>query len=168
MASRDDLAFLRSVPLFTGVTDEDLAALWPWLTERRLRKGEVLFREGDPGDEMFLIRSGTVVISKRVTGRVEHVLARGEAGDFTGEMSLFDHLPRSATIQAETAAVLLGLTRDSLDRLIELSPRLATVFFQQLVQVFIKRLRETTALVAEVTRWGLESTGLDVGQSPPR
>lgn len=166
MASRNDLAFLRSVPLFKGVGDEDLSALWPWLTERRLRKGDVLLREGDPGDEMFLIRAGTVVISKRITGRVEQVLARGEVGDFFGEMSLFDRLPRSATIQAETPVTLLALTRDSLDRLIELNPRLATVVFKQLVQVFIKRLRETTALVAEVTRWGLESTGLDVGQSP--
>lgn len=167
MATPADIAFLRTVILFKDVTERDLIALWPWLNERRLRKGEALFREGDPGNEMFFIRSGTVVISKHVTGRVEQVLRRMEPGEFFGEMSLFDQLPRSATVQAETTAALLSLNGADLDRLIEMSPRAATAFFYQMVQVFIRRLRDTSDLVAEVTRWGLESTGLDVEQSAP-
>ena len=167
MASKADLAFLRTVSLFKEVAEPDLAALWPWLKERRLRKGEVLCREGDPGDEMFFVRTGTVIISKNVKGHVDQVLARGGPGDFFGEMALFDRLPRSATIQAETNATLMELNRDNLERLIEMSPRAASAFFYQFVQVFIKRLRETGDLVAEVTRWGLESTGLDVEQTSP-
>lgn len=162
MASQADLAFLRAVVLFRDIADPDLAAVWPRLAERRLRKGEVLLREGDAGTEMFFIRSGEVIISKHVKGRVEQVLARLGEGDFFGEMSLFDRLPRSATIQADSDVVLLGLDADNLDRLIEQSPRAATAFFYQLVQVFIKRLRDSGELVAEVTRWGLEATGLDV------
>ena len=162
MASPADIAFLRTVPLFKDMSDPDLSALWQWLREKRLRAGDVLFREGDPGAEMFLVRSGSTIVSKHVTGRVEQVLARNGPGDFTGEMSLFDRLPRSATISAETATVLMGLNREDLDKFIESNPRAATAFFHQLVQVFIRRLRETTDLVAEVTRWGLESTGLDV------
>jgi CRP/FNR family transcriptional regulator len=165
VASAPDVAFLRTVLLFKDVAESDLRALWPWLKERRLRKGEALFREGDPGNEMYFIRSGTVVISKLVTGRVEQVLRRMEPGDFFGEMSLFDQLPRSATVQAETAASLLSLNGADLERLTELSPRASTAFFYQMVQVFIRRLRDTSELVSEVTRWGLESTGLDVGQS---
>ena len=165
MASTPDVAFLRTVILFKDIAEADLKALWPWLKERRLRKGEALFREGDPGNEMYFIRSGTVVISKLVTGRVEQVLRRMEPGDFFGEMSLFDQLPRSATVQAETAASLLSLNGADLERLTELSPRASAALFYQMVQVFIRRLRDTSDLVAEVTRWGLESTGLDVGQS---
>ena len=165
MASAPDVAFLRTVILFKDIAEADLKALWPWLKERRLRKGEALFREGDPGNEMYFIRSGTVVISKLVTGRVEQVLRRMEPGDFFGEMSLFDQLPRSATVQAETAAALLSLNGADLERLTELSPRASAALFYQMVQVFIRRLRDTSELVAEVTRWGLESTGLDVGQS---
>jgi len=162
VAKPADLAFLKQVPLFRDIAAPELQALWPWLHERRLRAGEVLFREGDPGSELFLIRSGSVVISKRVTGRVEQVLARLEQADFFGEMSLFDRLPRSATVQADIDTALLGLSGENLDRLIEMSPRAATAFFYQLVQVFIKRLRDSGELVAEVTRWGLEATGLDV------
>ncbi len=163
MANHPDAAFLRQVPIFRDVDDQVLAALWPSLSERRLRKGEVLFRAGEPGDELFLIYSGSVVVSKPVTGRVEQVLNRLGAGEVFGEMSVFgDERERSATIQAETDVVLLGLRRESLTRFIESSPRDAATFFLEMVRFTFKRLRDTSNLVAEVTRWGLEATGLDV------
>ncbi|MFQ5829965.1 MAG: cyclic nucleotide-binding domain-containing protein [Candidatus Methylomirabilia bacterium] len=162
MARPDDLQFLRQVSLFKEIAPGDLEALANRLKSRRLRKGEVLFRQGDPGQELFLIREGSVVISKPVMGRVEQVLARLGQGDFFGEMSLFDRSPRSATVQAETASVLLCLDGENLHQLIEANPSAAAAFFYRLVQVFIQRLKETDDLVAEVTRWGLEATGLDI------
>ena len=163
MANRPDVAFLRQVPIFKDVDEQVLLALWPSLRERRLRKGEVIFREGDPGDELFVIFSGSVVVSKPVTGRVEQVLNRLGQGEVFGEMSVFgDEQRRSATIQADTDSVLLGLRRDSLSRFIESSPKDAANFFLEMVRFTFKRLRDTSDLVAEVTRWGLEATGLDV------
>jgi CRP/FNR family cyclic AMP-dependent transcriptional regulator len=160
--SGDTLAFLRSVRLFRNVDDPDLATFAGSLREQSLRRGQILFREGDHGDEMFLVHAGSIVISKAVTGRVEQVLARVGPGDFFGEMALFDRSPRSATVQADTDVILLVLDRAALARLTEDSPRAAAAFFQSLVQVFIERLRASGDLVAEVTRWGLEATGLDV------
>jgi len=58
------------------------------------RRHQILFREGDRGDEMFIVRRGTILISKSVTGKVEQVLVRVEPFDFFGEMSLFDGSPR--------------------------------------------------------------------------
>lgn len=154
--------FVKSVRLFREFDEPELLALTGQLRERKLRKGQVLFKEGDAGEEMFLVREGTILVSKAVTGRVEQVLARFGPGDFFGEMSLFDRSPRSATIQAETDTVLLALARENLNRLIELNPRAAAAFFHGLVQVFIARLRDSGELVAEITRWGLEATGLDM------
>ena len=154
--------FLKSVRLFKEFADADRLALARRLREQTLRKGQVLLREGDAGDEMFLVRSGAIIVSKAVTGRVEQVLARMGPGDFFGEMSLLDHAPRSATIQADSDTTLLVLDATNLTRLIEVNPRAAVAFFQALAQVFIERLRATGELVAEVTRWGLEATGLDV------
>lgn len=154
--------FLAKVRLFAQVDRADREALAARLVERRLKKGQVLFREGEPGAEMFLVRGGTMVISKRVTGSVEQVLAREPVGGFFGEMSLFDREPRSATLQAETDVVLLVLDRPNLERLTEANPRAAAAFFRALVEVFIERLRTSGELVAEVTRWGLEATGLDI------
>jgi CRP/FNR family transcriptional regulator len=162
VTSAETLSFLRSVRLFRNVDDTDLATFAGSLRESPLRRGQVLFREGDHGDEMFLVRAGAIVISKGVTGRVEQVLARMGPGDFFGEMALFDRSPRSATVQADTDVTLLILDRGSLARLTEDSPRAAASFFQSLVHVFIERLRASGDLVAEVTRWGLEATGLDV------
>jgi CRP/FNR family transcriptional regulator, cyclic AMP receptor protein len=162
VAKSADFKFLREVLLFKDIAAEEEGAVWARLEERRLRRGEVLFREGDAGKELFFIRSGTVIVSKHVKGRVEQVLARLGPGDFFGEMSLFDDQPRSATIQAESETVMYGLDRSNLDHLIEQNPRAATAFFTQVVLVLVKRLRDSSDLVAEVTRWGLEATGLDV------
>jgi CRP-like cAMP-binding protein len=158
----ETLAFLREVRLFKDIGDAELAALGDSMRDRALKRGQVLCREGDPGEEMFVVRRGSFVVSKAVTGRVEQVLARIGPGDFFGEMSLFARAPRSATVQADTDATLLVLDRAALTRMTEQSPRAAAAFFYALVQVFIERLRASGDLVAEVTRWGLEATGLDV------
>jgi CRP/FNR family transcriptional regulator, cyclic AMP receptor protein len=158
----DTLAFLREVRLFKDIETPELTALGLSLRERSLRRGQVLFHEGEMGEEMFVVVRGSIVISKPVKERVEQVLARMGAGDFFGEMSLFDRSPRSATVQADSDVTLLALDREALSRLTDLSPRAAAAFFYALVQVFIERLRQSGDLVAEVTRWGLEATGLDM------
>ena len=162
MAKPADLAFLHQVDLLRDLEESQLAALWPRLRERRLRKSEVLFREGDPGEEMFFIRSGVILVSKKVSGRVEQILNRFESGASFGEMSVFgDEAKRTATIQAEIETSLLSLDRESLNQFIEANPRDAARFFQEMARVLIRRLLQSSQLVAEVTRWGLEATGLD-------
>ena len=161
-SSPETVAFLREVRLFKDVAVPELSVLGESLRERSLKRGQVLIREGDVGEEMFLVRRGSMVISKQVTGRVEQVLARIGPGDFFGEMALFDHSPRSATVQSESDVTLLVLDRAGMRRITEESPRAAAAFFHALVQVFIERLRASGDLVAEVTRWGLEATGLDL------
>ena len=163
MDSLPELEFLRRVHLFQDVEESILRALWPSFRERRLRKGDILFRTGDPGEELFLLKEGRIVVSKLVTGRVEQVLARLEPGEVFGEMSVFgDERHRSATCQADVDALLYSLDRDSLSRFITGSPLTAAKFFQHMAQVAFKRLRDSSDLVTEVTRWGLEATGLDV------
>ncbi len=163
MANLPEIGFLRRVLLFKDVEEPVLLALWPGFRERRLKKGDVLFRAGDPGEELFLIKDGSIVVSKPVTGRVEQVLSRLGSGEAFGEMSLFgDERRRSATCQAELDSLLYSLDRDSLNRFVTGSPVAAAKFFQQMAQVAFKRLRDSSELVAEVTRWGLEAIGLDI------
>lgn len=163
MASLPEIGFLRRVLYFKDVEEAVLLALWPSFRERRLKKGDVLFRAGDPGEELYLIRDGSIVVSKPVTGRVEQVLSRLASGEVFGEMSVFgDERRRSATCQAEIDTMLYSLDRDSLNRFVAGSPLAAAKFFQQMAQVAFKRLRDSSDLVAEVTRWGLEATGLDI------
>jgi CRP/FNR family cyclic AMP-dependent transcriptional regulator len=163
VASLPEIGFLRRVLYFKDVEEAVLLALWPSFRERRLKKGDVLFRAGDPGEELYLIREGSIVVSKPVTGRVEQVLSRLASGEVFGEMSVFgDERRRSATCQAEIDTMLYSLDRDSLNRFVAGSPLAAAKFFQQMAQVAFQRLRDSSDLVAEVTRWGLEATGLDI------
>ena len=158
-----EIDFLRKVPLFHDVEESVLRELWYAFVERRLRKGEVLFRMGDHGEELFIIKQGSIIVSRPVTGRVEQVLSRLESGEAFGEMSVFgDQRHRSATCQADVDTLLYSLDRDSLNRFVSARPLTAARFFQQMAQVAFKRLRDSSDLVAEVTRWGLEATGLDV------
>src|SRR5215470_11455412 len=74
---------------------------------REFPKGHVLFREGEPGKEMFVLQSGKVAISKRVRD-VEKVLATLGPGEFFGEMAIISNKPRNATATvAESAKVLV-------------------------------------------------------------
>src|SRR5213594_3648083 len=113
-APADIAAFLKSVKLFREFTDSELLAFAGRLEERNLKPRQVLFREGDPGEEMFVVRKGTSIISKVVSGRIEQVLARAEAGDLLGEMSFFDPTPGSATIQGDKDLRLYVLDREHL------------------------------------------------------
>jgi len=82
-------------------------------------------------------------------------------GEFFGEMNLFGCLPRSATARAETDIELIVLQRATLEKMLAMKPAAALAFFTAMVREFCTRLAATDDLVSEVTRWGLEATGLD-------
>lgn len=76
--------------------------------EHAYADGEIIVREGEPGTEMFIVRSGAVVVS-RASGTGEVTLARLERGEFFGEMSVLESMPRDATVRAEGPTTLLVL-----------------------------------------------------------
>lgn len=81
---------------------------------KNLAKGEVLFKEGDPSDAMYVIKTGKLAIV-RPKGDGEIVLAEKKAGEMLGEMAFFDNKPRSATAKAVTECVLIRLPFSSLN-----------------------------------------------------
>jgi len=99
-----------------GCRTEDLAELVSSATIERYQAGEVVFREGDPGDCLQLIRRGSVTISRAIGGR-DIVLAYVPAGQYVGEMALVSDAPRSATVQAAIATETVRLDGDAFKRL---------------------------------------------------
>ena len=160
-------AFLRTLSLFSAFSLAELIALADHIEERALIRGQMLFQEGENSAEMFLVRRGVVLISKGVTPRVEKVLTRMDAGEFFGEMNLFGCLPRSATARAETDTDLLVIHRETLEVMLAMRPAGALAFFTAMVREFCTRLAATDDLVSEVTRWGLEATGLESDLTKP-
>ncbi|MBI4863180.1 MAG: cyclic nucleotide-binding domain-containing protein [Candidatus Riflebacteria bacterium] len=155
----NDIEFLKTVDVFRDLEPEALQKLRGRLREKELRQGETLFCEGDPGQEMFVIRRGSMTVFKSVSGQLDQVLAGLGAGNFFGEMSLFNRAPRSATLQAESDTTLYCLTRQDCELLLAEDPTTAAIFFYRLIQTFIERLRSADNLLVEVTRWGLERAG---------
>ena len=153
--------FLRTVQPLARFAD-DLIPLAALLRERRLRAGQVLAKEGARGSEMYFVRRGTLAIVKRITGGVEQTVARIGAGEFVGEMALFDRRPRSATMRAETDVELLVLDRKAVTALVSVSPGAAAAFMRALSEEFITRLRKSNQLIAELTCAVLEATGFKV------
>lgn len=78
---------------------------------RTVRPGEIVFSEGDTGDQMFIIQEGRVKITKSFSGR-EHVLSTLGKGDFFGEMAIVNNVPRTATVTAVTEVQLLAFNRE--------------------------------------------------------
>lgn len=109
--------------------------------ERKLTDGEILFKEGDRGQEMYLIRSGKVEISSS-SGGVKKVLATLGEGSFLGEMAIVDDAPRSATATAVGEVSLLILDRAAFKQQLAQNPMI-----EYLITSLVKRLRETNEQV---------------------
>jgi len=136
---------LRSIPMFQGLSEDDLSALVSSVGERHFQAGQIIINQGDLGTEMYIVASGHVNIflpgeaSRRVSLKD---IARGE---YFGELALFDDKPRSASALATTDAVLLELTRATLSGYLAQRPRAA----MNILETMAGRLRETNAMLSE-------------------
>ena len=109
--------------------------------EKHLRSGEVLFKEGAQGDEMYLIRSGKIRIVKDLEGTQKTLAVIGE-GEFFGEMALLDKRPRSASAIAETDAKLIIVDRNAFLSSVNKNP-----FIKYIIETLTTRLRKTNNML---------------------
>ncbi|MGC3997049.1 MAG: Crp/Fnr family transcriptional regulator [Anaeromyxobacter sp.] len=100
--------------------------------------GTVLFREGEPGKEMFVIQQGRVTISKKV-GEVEKILSSLGPGEFLGEMSILNNKPRSATATCAEDVKLLVVDARTFEAMIRGNAEIAIRMIKKLAD----RLQET-------------------------
>ena len=128
--------FLRTVPLFSGVSDEVLAEIADRARARRLQAGEVLFRQGDRADELYVVESGQLEVSMDAfEGRPVRLLLRGGV---VGELALLSGEPRSASVRARRDSNLIELSRASFDALLT-----EPDFVRDLLRVLGMELRES-------------------------
>ncbi len=103
----------------------------------KLKSGEIVFLEHEPGDSVYLIQKGTIKISKVVEDN-EKTMAMLEPGALFGEMSIIENAPRSATAIAQTDAELLFFKKENFDVLLQSNPPMAL----RLLTIFAKRIYE--------------------------
>jgi len=113
--TRNDVdALVRSVPLFTVMTEDEIAALCKRLTPKRFGRGDVIVRLGDAGNAFYVIRMGKV----EVLDREEQQIAQLTRGDYFGEIALLSNETRKATVRAMTPVEVFSLNRNDFNRLI--------------------------------------------------
>ena len=135
--------FLGHAPIFSGLTEPLREALAKRSTAVRLAAGEWLFREGDPGESMYIVRAGRLeVIAERAGETAVRELGRGAA---LGELALLTSESRSASVRAARDADLIAIERDQFERLLETAPEISLA----LNRVLASQLRESRGTVSK-------------------
>jgi CRP-like cAMP-binding protein len=117
MATTTNAELLRTVPLFQGMTESAIAAVADLAEPAEFSPGDVLVRQGDPGETLLVIVAGGAAVNQN--GIVLRQLA---SGDFLGEISLIDGGRRTATVTAVDAIHALVVDRAGFDRLMNEHP----------------------------------------------
>lgn len=141
---------LSHLPPLRGFTVEEIAQVEAAVQVRELKAGEVLFRRGDMGDELFFVRCGIVHIRLPLEGGKHHHLATFGRGELFGELSFLDRMPRSADAVAAGDASVFALPREAFEQLQRQHPHLAATLFERIAQVIGLRLRLADAELREL------------------
>jgi CRP-like cAMP-binding protein len=135
-----------AAPLFAGIEKDAARGLVAAMAQVDLSRGQVLFREGEQGECLYVIRSGKVKLGRRSGDGRENLLSVLGPGEMFGELSLFDPGPRTATATAVGDAVLYELSHTELLGWLERFPTVA----RYLLGALARRLRRTNEALADL------------------
>jgi CRP-like cAMP-binding protein len=127
---------LKRVPLFEGLSKKELTDLARVTEDLEVPGGQVLCKEGDTGQEFFVIVDGKT----EITSKGKPVAARG-GGDFVGEIALLEDTKRTATVTAKTSLRVFVLTRQDFRRLVDNNPGVE----QKVMRALARRVVELSA-----------------------
>lgn len=130
--------------VFQLFAEDDLGKISHFFKIERFSAGSTIFLEGDPGDSIGLISSGSVEVKKESDFSGKHiVLARLKKGSIIGEFAMFDEHPRSATVVAIEDSELLILSRQALESFLEHHPLTGIKLLKGISRILTIRLRQS-------------------------
>lgn len=138
------LVLLQQMPLFGGISEDTLSFLLGVSRDVRVRSGGYFFREGEPGESMFVLESGSVEVRKK-TRQAMLLLSRLAPGDCFGEMALIELAPRSASVLALQDCSAFEIFAASLHQLYERNLEQFALIQMNMARELSRRLRATDA-----------------------
>jgi CRP/FNR family transcriptional regulator, cyclic AMP receptor protein len=141
---------LRNIGLFGALSDDVLAHLTTSLSVTTPSAGDVVFREGDDAQDMYVVIGGEMEILKRSKRGVDARVALLGPGDWFGEMSIVDVQPRSATVRALAPARLLRITSADLDALYRYDVKSYALIVLNIARELSRRLRVADGILADL------------------
>jgi CRP-like cAMP-binding protein len=153
MASTLDIkpGSLRRIKILAQLNDAQLDHLKEFMEVQKVPQLMAVVKQGEPGDGMYFILQGELRARVKV-GDHETILATFGPGDFFGDMSLFDHGPRSADVIANADSIVLKMSDVAFDRLTREAPALATPFLQATARTLAARIRADNKRLDRVTQ----------------
>ena len=146
METENETVYMKHVPLFAGLADEDIRELMSVARRRTFRSGEVIFHRDDPGQVLYIIKEGKVKVCLISPDGQEIVLSVLGKGECFGEFAILDRLPRSADAVALEKVECYTLQRSDFHQAILKSPKIAI----QVLEVLTKRLRSIDQMVEDL------------------
>lgn len=134
---------LKGVYLFKELRPDEMDLILSIAKEKKFKKDNLIFSEGEPGNAFYLIVSGSVRISTVVPGVGEEALAILKPGEYFGEMALIDDAPRSASAIANEASLLVSITKEDFLNLISENNALGYKLLWVFTRTLTDRLRKT-------------------------
>jgi hypothetical protein len=142
---------LRRIKILAGLSDAQLGHLIQFVELQPVSQWSVVVKQGEPGDAMYLIFEGELR-ARTMSGGKETILATFGPGDFFGEMSLFDHGPRSADVVANADSTVLKFSTTAFNRLMLEAPDLAAPFLQATAKTMAARIRADNKRLDRITQ----------------
>lgn len=139
----DPIELLRAVAIFKDLDDAELAQFAEVCKPQEYQSGEYVFREGEPGNRLFLIVSGEVRISRNIPGSGEEALAVLKPGSLFGEMAVFDRSERSTDAISNGGTKVLTISRADFEMVLDFNRELAYKVLWSVVRLLSTRLRST-------------------------
>ena len=146
MTQKDDDLIIRKAPLFSALDDEAAHELRQSMVALKLSKGQVLFKEGQDGDRLYVVVHGKIKLGTTSTDGRENLLSILGPGEMFGELSLFDPEPRTSTATAVTDARLVSLAHEAVIGLVTTNPQTSLELLRRLAQ----RLRKSNEILADL------------------
>ncbi len=138
-----DTALIKQSAIFADLDEDELQRVAEICTEQQFKTGQTVFKEGDPGNRLFIISAGEVRVSRQVPGSGEEALAVLKPGACFGEMSVFDRSERSTDAIANTDCTLLTIARSDFEMLLDFDHDLAFKVLWGVIRLLSHRLRVT-------------------------
>jgi CRP/FNR family transcriptional regulator, cyclic AMP receptor protein len=140
---------LSGITIFADLNAEELNTISEHMHVSRLEPGEIVFSEGDPGDEVCFVVDGILEVFKLYDGRVEKKIAVTPPGGSIGEMAVIANLSRTATVKARTDTTLITLTRRRLDQICDDHPTIGVKILRAIAHRLSLHLRDTSEELLE-------------------